>query len=402
MTAPRHNERVDPETEEELTATWPRAGRHWATAVSPRRTLVGFAFGVALLSALTAVLVHHRSNVTVATSLALYLLLVVSITAVGGRLPGTVAAVVAPLLANWYLIPPYHTFRINHGDNLLELSVFVSTATIVSAYVSIAARRAAEAEQARRETYELALEQRRLRKIALEAEMLARADELRTAMLRAVSHDLRTPLAGIKASVSSLRQPDVEWSETEREEFLRSIEGETDRLTDIVTNLLDLSRIEAGVLRPVMRVVSPEDVVSRTVRSLPGDSAHIVVSVPEDVPDIVADHALLERVLVNLVQNAVKWSPPGSEVTVRCEAQGQWVRFVVVDHGPGIPVEKRDAVLQPFHRLDDTRSGGGIGLGLAIADRLVAAQGGRLELSDTAGGGLSACVSLPSAEGSTV
>lgn len=402
MIDPRHNVRVDTPADDEKPAPLQAVNRHWASVVSPRRTLVGFVIGVALLSGLTAFLVHHRSSVTVATSLALYLLLVVSITAVGGPIPGTVAAIVAPLLANWYLIPPYHTFRINHGDNLLELSVFVSTATIVSAYVSIAARRAAEAEQARNETYELALEQRRLRKIALEAEMLAKADELRTAMLRAVSHDLRTPLAGIKASVSSLRQPDVEWSDEDREDFLGSIEGETDRLTDIVTNLLDLSRIEAGVLRPVMQVLSPEDVVSRTLRSLPDDSANIVVSVPEDIPDITSDHALLERVLVNLVQNAVKWSPTGGEVTVRCESTGSSVRFVIVDHGPGIPVEMRELVLQPFHRLDDTRSGGGIGLGLAIADRLVAALGGRLSLGETPGGGLSVSVDLPSAEGATV
>lgn len=402
MTAPRHNVAVDIPTDDEQPSPWPEVKRHRVAVVSPLRTLVGFVLGVALLSGLTAFLVHHRSSVTVATSLALYLLLVVSITAVGGPFPGTVAAVVAPLLANWYLIPPYHTFRINHGDNLLELSVFVSTATIVSAYVSIAARRASEAEQARKETYELALEQRRLRKIALEAEMLTKADELRTAMLRAVSHDLRTPLAGIKASVSSLRQPDVEWSEDDRDDFLRSIEGETDRLTDIVTNLLDLSRIEAGVLRPVMQVLSPEDVVSRTLRSLPDDSANVVVSVPEETPDILSDHALLERVLVNLVQNAVKWSPSGGEITVRCESEGSSVRFVVVDHGPGIPTEKRELVLQPFHRLDDTRSGGGIGLGLAIADRLVAALGGKLSLSETPGGGLSVSVELPSAKGATV
>lgn len=397
MTAPRHNVRVNLRSEEERIEVPPSGGSHLTTVVGPRRTLLGFVLGVAMLAALTAVLVHHRTSVTVATSLALYLLLVVSITAVGGPFPGTVAAVVAPLLANWYLIPPYHTFRINHGDNLLELTVFVSTATIVSAYVSIAARRASEAEQARKETYELALEQRRLRKIALEAEMLAKADELRTAMLRAVSHDLRTPLAGIKASVSSLRQPDVEWSAEDREEFLRSIEGDTDRLTDIVTNLLDLSRIEAGVLRPVMQVLSPEDVVSRTLRNLPEDSPRVTVTVPQEIPDIVSDHALLERVLVNLVQNALKWSPQGSEVNLRCESDGPTVRFVVVDHGPGIPEEKREAVLQPFHRLDDTRSGGGIGLGLAIADRLVAALGGGLVLADTPGGGLSAVVELPSA-----
>ena len=398
MTPARHTVRVDRNVPDGETGGPPLA-RRWPAAVGPRRTVLGFLLGAVLLASLTVFLVHHRNGVTVATSLALYLLLVVSVTAVGGRLPGIAAALAAPPLANWYLIPPYHTFRINKGDNLLELSVFISTSTIVSAYVSIAARRAAEAEQARRETYRLALEQRRLRKLALEAEMLAKADELRTAMLRAVSHDLRTPLAGIKASVSSLRQPDVRWSEPERDDFLRSIETETDRLTDIVTNLLDLSRIEAGVLRPVMRVMSPEDVVSGSVRSLPDGAERVAVSVPEDTPDIVTDHALLERVIVNLVQNALKWSPSGAVVEVDCRGCGPEVVVSVVDHGPGIPEEKREAVLQPFHRLDDTRAGSGLGLGLAIADRLVAALGGRLEMSDTPGGGLTVRVAVPRAEG---
>jgi len=338
----------------------------------------------------------------VATSLALYLLVVVSVTAIGGPLPGVTAAVAAPLLANWYLIPPYHTLRINNGDNLIELSVFVSTATIVSAYVSIAERRAVEADEARRTTQKMAIEQNRLRKLALEAEMLAKADELRTAILRAVSHDLRTPLAAIKASVSSLRQEDVQWDETERAEFLQSIEAETDRLTNIVTNLLDLSRIEAGVVRPSMYATSVDDVISTTLRSMPGSAAGIMVDVPADLPEVYADHALFERALVNLVQNAAKWSPAGAAVSVCCRTVGDAVEISVIDHGPGIPVGKRLQVLQPFHRLSDATSGGGLGLGLAIADRLVASMNGHLGLRETAGGGLTAVITLRVATGESV
>ena len=379
----------------------PSRYRHLA-AVGPGRLAGGFLLGVVLLAGLTSFLVHHRSGISVATSLALYLLVVVSVTAIGGPLPGVTAAVAAPLLANWYLIPPYHTLRINNGDNLIELSVFVSTATIVSAYVSIAERRAVEADQARRTTQKMAIEQNRLRKLALEAEMLAKADELRTAILRAVSHDLRTPLAAIKASVSSLRQEDVQWGEAERAEFLQSIEGETDRLTNIVTNLLDLSRIEAGVVRPSMYATSVDDVISTTLRSMPGSAADITVDVPADLPDVFADHALFERALVNLVQNAAKWSPAGTAVTVCGRAVGDVVEISVVDHGPGIPVEKRLQVLQPFHRLTDATSGGGLGLGLAIADRLVASMNGHLELRETAGGGLTAVITLPAATGESV
>jgi len=371
-------------------------------AVRPARLAVGFVLGAVLLASLTVFLVHHRSSVSVATSLALYLLLVVSVTAVGGPLPGVTASIAAPLLANWYLIPPYHTFRINNGENLLELSVFVSTATIVSAYVTVAERRAADAAQARRTNDEMAVEQNRLRKLALEAEMLAKADELRTAILRAVSHDLRTPLAGIKASVSSLRQEDVQWSDPDRAEFLQSIESETDRLTNIVTNLLDLSRIEAGVVRPTLRPESVDDVVSTSLRSLSDGAENVEVDIPEEIPSVLVDHALLERALVNLVQNALKWSPPGSPVVVRCRRNGSDVEMAVVDRGPGIPPAKRQAVLQPFHRLNDATSGSGLGLGLAIADRLVASMNGRLVLGETDGGGLTAVISLQAQEGGTL
>lgn len=374
--------------------------RHLA-AVGPARLVAGFILGVVLLVALTLFLVHHRLGISVATSLALYLLVVVSVTAIGGPVPGVIAAVAAPLLANWYLIQPYHTLRINDTDNLIELSVFVSTATIVSAYVSIAERRAVEADVARQTTQRMAVEQNRLRKLALEAEMLAKADELRTAILRAVSHDLRTPLAAIKASVSSLRQEDVQWDDLDRSEFLQSIEGETDRLTNIVSNLLDLSRIEAGVVRPSLYATSVDDVVSTTLRSMPG-STDIIVDVPADLPEVVADHALFERALVNLVQNSTKWSPAGSPILVSSRAVGATVEVSVVDHGPGIPEEKRQQVLQPFHRLSDATSGGGLGLGLAIADRLVASMNGHLELRETVGGGLTAVIALPADGGGSL
>ena len=454
-------------------------------SVSFRRRVVAAALGALLLAVLTIVLVSSRDQLSVATALALYLLAVVAITAGGGPWPGLAAAVVAPLLANWYLIPPYHTFRVADGENLLELLVFVSTASIVSWFVSIASRRALEAQRAQREAATLAslsgsgnlelpeviveqlrrtfhldgvavlaeegrtpdvlaatgdapldvhdadlvaplasgyvvaatgrplspddhrvlraflgqlsraFEQQRLREIAAEADALARADELRTAMLRAVSHDLRSPLSAIKASVSSLRQPDVDFPPEVRADFLESIETETDRLTTIITNLLDMSRLEAGVLRPVLRSLSLEEVVPGALHGLGSRGEGVLVDLPADLPEVQADPALLERVVANLVGNAVHWSPPDRSVRVRAHRSGRDVQLHVIDHGPGIPVEQRSVVLQPFHRLDDSATGGGLGLGLAIADRLVAVMGGELELRDTPGGGLTVVVALP-------
>ena len=456
----------------------------WRQSLRAGRQVAGFAGGAVLLVALTAVLVRYRGDLAVATSLSLYLLAVVGITAVGGRWPGLVAALSAPLLANWFLIPPYHTFRISDGDNLLELVVFVSVASIVAGYVTVAEHRANEARRAWREaatlaaltesgageplhgiiellrdTFELdgvavlgpvadggspiaatgsrppgsaagadvtvalgddmvlainggpldddaqrvlraftgqlarALEQQRLHRIAMEAESLARADELRTALLRSVSHDLRSPLATIKASVSSLRQPDIEWPAEVRAEFLESIEVETDRLTRLISNLLDLSRLETGVLRPAMRAVSLEEIVPASVHGLGLDARRIVVDMPDDLPDVDADPALVDRVVANLLGNALKWSPAAQVITLRGRCVDDEVHLQVVDRGPGIPVDQRAVVIQPFHRLDDSKAGG-LGLGLAIVDRMVVAMNGRLELRDTPGGGLTAVVAL--------
>ncbi len=452
---------------------------------SPRRQLAAGILGAAALAVLTAVLTANRDQLSVATSLSLYLLAVVAITATGGAVPGLGAAVAAPLLANWFLIPPYHTLRISSGENVLELAVFLSVAGIMSAFVSMAARRAAEADRARREASTLAsltssgqfdlpdvvieqlrrafhldgvsvlapedaavrvlaaagdapmrtadadavhplssgfvlatrgpalsaddhrvlraflgqlsraLEQQRLRSIASEADTLARADELRTAMLRAVSHDLRSPLASIKASVSSLRQTDIDWPQDTRNDFLASIEAETDRLTSIVTNLLDLSRLEAGVLRPVLRAASMEEVVPAALHSVGISSEKVEVWLPADLPDVQTDPALLDRVVANLIGNALRWSSTEQRVKVQAHRTGTNVQLHVIDHGPGIPSAQRAIVVQPFHRLDDSGASGGLGLGLAIADRFVAAMGGTLELRDTPGGGLTAVVSLP-------
>lgn len=460
--------------------------RRFPGAVAPGRQLLAIAVGVVLLAVLTATLAANRGELAVATSLTLYLLAVVAITAIGGAVPGLLAAVAAPLLANWYLIPPYHTFRVRDGDNLVELLVFVSVAAIVSWFVSVASRRAADAQRAQREAATLAaltgsgnldlpeviveqlrrtfhldgvavlgggehpevlattgdaptrehdadlvaplasgylvaargrplsaddervlraflgqlsrsFEQQRLRQIASEADALAKADELRTAMLRAVSHDLRSPLAAIKASVSSLRQPDIDWPADVRDDFLESIETETDRLGRIITNLLDMSRLEAGVLRPVLRAVSLEEVVPAALHGLGDRASRVIVELPSDPADpidVQTDPALLERVVANLVGNALTWSPD-VPVKVRAHRSGRTVQLHVIDHGPGIPVDQRAVVLQPFHRLHDSGTGGGLGLGLAIADRLVAAMGGTLELRDTPGGGLTVVVAMP-------
>jgi two-component system sensor histidine kinase KdpD len=241
-----------------------------------------------------------------------------------------------------------------------------------------------------------AIDRRRIGAQAAQAAALAEADELRSALLQAVSHDLRTPLAGIKASASSLRQPDIHWSDSDRDEFLRTIEDETDRLAALVGNLLDMSRIQAGAVMPASRPVGLEEVVPAAVAGL-GPRAQIVdVAVPESLPPVDADPALLERVVANLVDNAVAHSPPDAPVRVEAGEVGDRVLVRVVDRGPGIPAAERERVFQPFQRKgDSSRSrGAGVGLGLAVARGFTRAMGGDLVVDDTPGGGTTMVLDL--------
>jgi two-component system sensor histidine kinase KdpD len=247
-----------------------------------------------------------------------------------------------------------------------------------------------------------AIEHRRLRSDASLAAATAEGDRLRTAILRAVSHDLRTPLASIKASVTSLRQTDVDWTDHDRTELLATIEEETDRLNQLVGNLLDMSRLESGIVKPSLRAVGLEDVVPRALMSLsrdPGSNIRdaVTVEISEELPPVVADAELLERVIANLTMNAVTHARPTDAVPVRIEAGrvGGRVDLRVIDHGKGLPVRDRQAIFEPFQRIGDGDTGNGVGLGLAVSRGFVDAMGGELTVDDTPGGGLTFTVSLP-------
>jgi two-component system sensor histidine kinase KdpD len=234
-----------------------------------------------------------------------------------------------------------------------------------------------------------ALDRRTLHAQAAEAAALAEANELRSALLQAVSHDLRTPLAGIKASVNSLRQADVTWTPEETAEFLATVEDETDRLTNLVDNLLDMSRIHADAVAPVLRPTTLEEVVPAALASLGPRARDVVVDVPETVPPVDADPALLERVVANLVDNAVTHGESTCPVHVEAGVVAGRVLLRVVDRGKGVGAEDRERIFQPFQRLDDTapRRGAGVGLGLAVARGFTRAMGGDLTVEDTPGGG---------------
>ncbi|WP_327048775.1 sensor histidine kinase KdpD [Microbispora sp. NBC_01189] len=241
----------------------------------------------------------------------------------------------------------------------------------------------------------VALRQRRLREEADQARPLAEADRMRTALLAAVGHDLRTPLASARAAVESLRTTGVDWSPQDREELLATADESLIKLNRLVDNLLDMSRLQAGVLGLARQPVALEEVVPRAVDDLgpPGDRVDADVSV--ELPEVVADAALLERVLVNLLSNAVRHSPPEERVLVTASAYGDHVEVRIADRGPGIPREAHDRVFLPFQRLGDRDSHTGVGLGLALSRGLAEAMGGTLVPEETPGGGLTMILTLP-------
>jgi two-component system sensor histidine kinase KdpD len=243
----------------------------------------------------------------------------------------------------------------------------------------------------------LALERRRLRAEAETAVRLSEVNELRAGLLAAVSHDLRTPLASIKASVTSLRQDDISWTNSQRDEFLGAIDEGVDRLTDLVTNLLGMSRINAGQVELATRPVGIDEILPLALAGLEVTTVRIVVDVPDDLPPVWADVALLERVLANIIDNACKYSPPGCDVTIRAGALGEYVSVFVIDHGAGIPMRERERVFEPFQRVGDRSSGDGTGLGLAVAKGFVELMSGEVSIEDTPGGGTTMVVTMPAA-----
>jgi two-component system, OmpR family, sensor histidine kinase KdpD len=241
------------------------------------------------------------------------------------------------------------------------------------------------------------LDRERLAGEAARARELAEGNRIRTALLAAVSHDLRTPLAGIKASVTSLRSADVAWSPQDEAELLAGIEDGADRLDHLVGNLLDMSRLQTGTVTPLIRVVDVDEVVPMALGGVPENS--VALDVPESLPMVAVDPGLLERSVANIVENAVKYSPPDTKVLVAASALGDRVEVRVVDRGPGVPESAREHIFEPFQRYGDAPRGTGVGLGLAVARGFVEAVGGTLHAEDTPGGGLTMVLTLPAAAG---
>lgn len=243
----------------------------------------------------------------------------------------------------------------------------------------------------------LALERARLSEEAARAAVHAESDELKTALLAAVSHDLRTPLASIKAAATSLLDESIEWDAATRRELLTAIDEETDRLALMVSNLLDLSRIEGGALRPRQDWYDVDELVADVLERMAARTERHLVTVRIDpmLPSLRFDYVQIAQVLVNLLENAVKYTPAGTPIVVTAKRLPDVVEISVHDEGPGIPPEQQLRLFERFYRAPATRSIPGTGIGLTISKGLVEANGGRIAVESAPGYGTTFRITLP-------
>ncbi|WP_083454378.1 DUF4118 domain-containing protein, partial [Nostocoides japonicum] len=292
----------------------------------------------------------------------------------------------------WQVVCATEDFDADHVDDSSVRAPVGRDAVLVlqGPVVSAADRRLVSAFAAHAEAI---LRREELAAQAGAAGRLARDNRSRTALLAAVSHDLRTPLAGIKAAVSTLREPDLAITADDRADLLETIEESTDRLSSLVANLLDMSRLQSGSVPVHPGPVRLPDVMESALVGLSG-SVEMRLDLPPDLPPVTTDAGLLERVVANLVENATRYGA-GSTVVVQASTLPDRLQLRIIDRGPGVPEEQKDAIFAPFQRIGDVPVGDGVGLGLAVCRGLLDALGGSIVAEDTPGGGLTMVVELP-------
>lgn len=299
----------------------------------------------------------------------LYLFAVLPVAVLWGLPYAIGVSIVSMVTFNFFFLPPTHTLRLAESENWVALVVFVVTAIGVSELAARARRRAREVR---------------------ETETLRRSDAIKTAVLRSVSHDLRSPITAIMTATDVLEDSGEALTAAEREELHASIRLQIQRLDRFVANLLDVSRLEAGAARPVPELWTVDGLIARALEALGPDNARIDVTIPGDSPPVSVDAAQLEHALVNLLENALKFSSPTDRVELFAEAKGDAVLLRIIDHGPGIAHAEQALIFEPFH-------GTGSGLGLAIARGFVHLNGGKLWLESQPGAGATFVLAFPAA-----
>jgi K+-sensing histidine kinase KdpD len=363
-----------------------------------RQTALRVLCSGAAVAAITLVIELLKPYIPVLSLAVLYLLAVLPVAFLWGVRYGVGVSVASMLAFNFFFLPPLYTFTLADSRNWFALLMFVVTAVVVSELAVQSRRRAREAELALQSLQSLTDERERLAQESLEAEALRRSDAIKTAILRAVSHDLRTPLMAILTSASTLSRPGLELDEADRAELLATVVDAAHRLDRLVSNLLDLSRLQAGAAEPHAMLVAVDDLVIEALDGLGADSARVEVALPDDPPAVYVDAEQVQRALANLLENALKYSSPPDTVHVRVQATSTEVLIRVIDHGPGVQPQEAELIFSPFHRGATGTRVRGAGLGLSIAQGFAEANGGRLWVESHVGQGATFVLALPLAQ----
>jgi K+-sensing histidine kinase KdpD len=361
--------------------------------------LAGLAVAIGLVVLSTA-LIYPLKQITPAVSTGVvYILAVLVVSTYWGLALGLFTAVAGAAAFNFFHIPPTGNIDVAQSENWVALAVFLAAAVLVSSLAEQSRAREREAELRRGEANRataaalaLLLDRERLQAATIETEALRRSDEVKTALLRAVSHDLRSPLTAIMAAGDALSATRIE--DGDRRALAEAVTAESGRLSKLVDQLLDLSRLEAGQARPRTDWCSIEEVVAAAVEDLGERAGKVRVSLDSELPFVRADPAQLERAIANLLDNAVRFSA-GAEALVRARSHGDRLAIRVVDRGPGVPHGELELIFEPFYQGPADRPHEGSGLGLAIVRGLVEINGGRVWAESAPGQGTSFVIELP-------
>jgi two-component system, OmpR family, sensor histidine kinase KdpD len=370
--------------------------RQLSLGIEPPATWLGIVATIAAVAVGTLIVYPLKSVAPVVSLGVVYLPAILLISTVWGLRLGLFASIASAAAFNFFQIPPLHRFTIAEEENWVALIAFAIAAAVSSTVAGLARARALEAERRREEADRalaeleaLSLERDRMQAEAVQAEAVRRSDELKTVLLRSISHDLRTPLTSIIAGGSALGSETL--TAEERAELSEGIVAEGSRLSRLVENLIDLSRLEAGKAEPHRGPVDLAEVLE-AARQGQGGSETIRLALDAELPMVNADAAQLERVFANLLENALRYGN-GRPVQVRSRVAGGNIVVRVVDQGPGIPEPERGRIFEPFQHGEAASAGSG--LGLAIAKGFVEANGGEIAVESLPGQGTSFVVTLP-------
>jgi K+-sensing histidine kinase KdpD len=359
----------------------------------------GVLFGVVLVVGLSAAMVPLRDDISRASPALVLVIPIVVAGLVGGRTGAVVTALAAASAFNVAFIPPYWTLEIHAPDDIVAVAVFGFVAFVVGTLVAregerrqSAEERAAELQGLNDELQTVQLERQRLAEEAMRAAVLERVDEQRAALLRSVSHDLRTPLAAIRAVTSDLLSG-APYDDATRNDLLALVADEAERLDRLVANLLGLSRIEAGALHPDRQEVALDELVADTVKRLGRLlNQHRVQTDLPPLPVVSGDFTQLSQVLTNLLENAARHAPEHSTIRIGGRERDGFVEVWVDDEGRGVLPYERQRIFEPFRRGEGSSSSG---IGLAICKAIVEAHGGRIAVHGAPAGGARFTFTLP-------